>query len=123
MNGETFLFKPRPAMPPVYIGGAAPYALRRAARYGDGWASPSGGAEELRAPIAELKKLFRDARKAEPELLVPVNTAFADIAGLKDKISAFAEIGATRIAIVARYEDVDAFRRLAEAISRLAEDI
>ena len=36
-NGQPFLFRPRPARPPIYVGGAAPHALRRAAAYGDGW--------------------------------------------------------------------------------------
>ena len=30
-NGQPFLFRPRPARPPIYVGGAAPHALRRAA--------------------------------------------------------------------------------------------
>jgi len=36
-NGQPFLFRPRPAKPPLLVGGRAPHALERAARYGDGW--------------------------------------------------------------------------------------
>ena len=35
-NGQPFLFRPQPAKPPVYVGGAAPHALRRAAELADG---------------------------------------------------------------------------------------
>ena len=56
-NGQTFLFRPRPAPPPIYIGGAAPHALRRAAKYGDGWL-PMGMTpdklSEARADYAEF---------------------------------------------------------------------
>ena len=36
-NSQDFLFKPRPVAPPIYIGGRAPHALRRALRFGHGW--------------------------------------------------------------------------------------
>lgn len=120
LNGENFLFRPRPTIPPIYVGGTAPHALQRAARYGDGWAVPSGKPEELQAPLTELKRLFAEAGKGDPEVLVPLSAAAEEIGRLKDKISALAEIGATRIAIVARYESVDAFQRIAEASAQLS---
>src|SRR4030095_13682673 len=36
-HGQPFLFLPRPEKPPVLVGGRAPHALQRAARFGDGW--------------------------------------------------------------------------------------
>ncbi len=36
-NGQEFLFRPRPARPPIFVGGQPPHALERAVRYGDGW--------------------------------------------------------------------------------------
>jgi probable F420-dependent oxidoreductase len=41
VNGQPMLFLPRPARPPIYIGGKGEHALRRAARFADGWA-PTG---------------------------------------------------------------------------------
>jgi alkanesulfonate monooxygenase SsuD/methylene tetrahydromethanopterin reductase-like flavin-dependent oxidoreductase (luciferase family) len=35
-NGQAFLFKPRPPKPPILIGGRAPHAIERVAKYGDG---------------------------------------------------------------------------------------
>src|SRR4030095_11863336 len=37
LNGQDFLFLPRPARPEILVGGAAPHALARATRFGDGW--------------------------------------------------------------------------------------
>lgn len=71
---------------------------------------PSGGADELREPAGELRKLFRAAGKPEPEIVVPLRATADDIAGLKGRIDAFADIGATRIAINAPYGSADEFR-------------
>ena len=47
-NGQRFLFRPRPARPPILVGGAPPHALRRAVRWGDGWMPIGGGAPPTR---------------------------------------------------------------------------
>ena len=36
-TASRFLFLPRPARPPIFVGGAPPHALARVLRYGDGW--------------------------------------------------------------------------------------
>ena len=61
-NGQKFLFRPNPQKPPIYVGGQAPHALRRAVQYGDGWAVPSGEPDDLRAPIAELRGCSKTPR-------------------------------------------------------------
>ena len=120
INGQRFLFRPRPERPPIYVGGQAPHALRRAARYGDGWAVQSGDADALRAPAAELQRLFREAGKPEPEILVQLRVEIDEIAGLKDRIDALADIGVTRIASHAPHESAEEFRDIAERAARLA---
>lgn len=122
-NGQPFLFRPRPKKPPIYVGGRAPYALTRAARYGDGWAVQRGDPESLREPAAELQRLFEEAGKPRPEIIVPIGASADEIPGLNDRIAQYEEIGATRIAINARYATVDEFRRIAEGAARLGKDI
>ena len=37
MNGQAFLFRPKPVAPPIYVGGMTDRALERTIRCGDGW--------------------------------------------------------------------------------------
>jgi probable F420-dependent oxidoreductase len=41
-HGQPFLFLPRPAPPPIFVGGSPPHALTRTVRYGDGWIQGAG---------------------------------------------------------------------------------
>jgi probable F420-dependent oxidoreductase len=56
--------QPRPARsprPPIWVGGSSPAALRRTARYGDGWLPQSVGPNvELLATLRELRAEYRD---------------------------------------------------------------
>lgn len=51
---------PVPSKPvPIIVGGHSSPALRRAARFGDGWVSVKGEKEELKTMVAEINR-FRD---------------------------------------------------------------
>lgn len=64
-EGEFFsfrdvLFEPKPVQrprPPVWVGGNSRAALRRAARFGDGWCPWRLGPDELRRGLDELRSL------------------------------------------------------------------
>jgi len=70
-HGEFFDFdrivvSPRPAHPiPLYFGGAAPIALRRTARIGDGWIGAGNTPEEVPGLMAELARLRQAAGRAD----------------------------------------------------------
>jgi len=52
---------------PIYVGGATKPAIRRAARYGDGWLPVIHSMEEIKGALAELNKLRREfGRENEP---------------------------------------------------------
>ena len=63
-KGEFFEFKnikmtPEPIQkphPPIWLGGFTPAAIRRAARYGDGFTQPGANREVFDRYVAELKK-------------------------------------------------------------------
>ncbi len=52
---------------PIYVGGTTKPALRRAARYGDGWLGIVHTMEEIKGIVAELNALRREfGREKEP---------------------------------------------------------
>ncbi len=120
LNGQRFLFLPRPARPPILIGGAPPHAFRRAVRYGDGWMPmipKAGDPELLRAPIATLRDQMAAAGKPPPEVAVLTELPLDDSAATAARLRAFAAVGATRVAHAWRYPDVAAFAAAARALA------
>jgi alkanesulfonate monooxygenase SsuD/methylene tetrahydromethanopterin reductase-like flavin-dependent oxidoreductase (luciferase family) len=67
----------RPAMPvpPVWVGGASPGALRRAVRYGDGWLSGLQPPEEFAAGRRQLFELADQAGRPRPRTGVGLHAA------------------------------------------------
>jgi probable F420-dependent oxidoreductase len=117
-HGQRFLFRPRPPAPPIFVGGAAPHALERAVRFGDGWMPMGGDPGALAAPIAELARQAKEAGRGPLEvaclLPLPAEEPAAATAG---RLRALREVGVTRaIAALGRYRDADAFRRAAERL-------
>lgn len=96
---------PRPVQsprPPIWVGGSSPAALRRAARYGDGWLPQSLGPDP--ALIGTLRRLRDELRGGAPidvgglaeflyvgtppeELVLPPNTQ----SGPADKVAAYVQ--------------------------------
>ncbi len=70
-HGEFFDFdrivvSPKPSHPiPLYFGGAAPIALRRTARIGDGWIGTGNTPEEVPGVMAELARLRQEAGRSD----------------------------------------------------------
>jgi probable F420-dependent oxidoreductase len=116
-NGQKFLFLPRPPRPALLVGGAAPQALARAARFGDGWMPIGGKPADLAPHAARLRELFLAAGKPAPELAVMTRLPLEDPARAADLARAWAELGATRLIHASRYADSAELARSAEAIA------
>ena len=57
---------PVPTEPvPIYIGGTSEHALRRAAKFGDGWVGMYGSVDELGETIATLRRYREEAGRAD----------------------------------------------------------
>ena len=110
-HGQRFLFLPRPPRPPIYVGGAGPHALARAARFGDGWIPMALNADSLRAPIAELRERFTAAGKGEPAVVVLAGFSRKDPSAAAAGAHGFAEAGATHLVFAERYADEHDFCR------------
>jgi probable F420-dependent oxidoreductase len=117
-NGQPFLFRPRPARPLIFVGGAAPQAIRRSARYGDGWMPMGNDPALLRPLIHQLRAQMAGAGKPNAEVVVLTSLALNNGAQASDQIQRWGEIGATRVVHASRYPDAAAFSRAAEALRR-----
>ena len=116
-NGRRFLFRPRPARPPILVGGAPPHALRRAVRWGDGWMPVGGSADALRGPIAELAAMAASAGKPPPVVTTMMTLPLDDPPRAADQAAALRAVGVTGIVHAWRYPDADAFARAAETMA------
>ena len=107
-NGQEFLFKPRPARPPVLIGGRAPHAIRRALRYGDGWMPMAQKPEQIEADVAAY---FEEARATNAQASVTVMGGLpSNDAGLaRQTLAAYADMGVERFVCAMRYSDVSEY--------------
>ena len=121
-NGQRFLFRPRPARPPILVGGAPPHALERALRYRAGWMPMGGEPEKLRAPIARLRADAAAAGAPVPEVVVLTALPLDDPARAHERVAEFTEVGATRIVHgMGRYTDAEAYRGCVEALAKLTD--
>ncbi|MBI3767406.1 MAG: TIGR03619 family F420-dependent LLM class oxidoreductase [Deltaproteobacteria bacterium] len=116
-NGQRFLFRPRPSRPPILVGGAAPHALRRAARFGDGWMPMARDAAALRPDVERLRALMADAGKPAPAVVVLTALPLHDPAAAMARAREFLAAGATHLVHAARYDDADAFRRAVDVLA------
>jgi probable F420-dependent oxidoreductase len=118
-NGQPFLFRPRPRRPPIFVGGAPPHALARAARFGDGWMPIGGEPAHLAPSIERLRALAAEAGRPTPEVVAMTILPLDEPAAARARVAAYADAGVTRIVHAAGRYDLDGFRRAADALGAL----
>jgi len=68
---------------PVYVGGDSPHAMRRAARFGDGWLSRAPAIDDVIALIPQLREVLeREERSSEGFEILAMCPEATDVAGL-----------------------------------------
>src|SRR3954471_19895554 len=102
---DTIQTWPKPVQkphPPVILGGAFPWAARRAVRYGDGWYpnAASGKPEEY---MPALRKMAQEAGRDPASLPVTIGGAPDD----PDKLKRFRDLGAARVNVTLMSETRD----------------
>jgi probable F420-dependent oxidoreductase len=115
--GQRFLFLPRPKRPPIYVGGAGRSALRRAARFGDGWMPNGGDPQKLRPAISELRELFAAAGKTAPEVIALTSLPLDEPDKATERVGSLAAVGVTAVVHASRYADGAAFARSTETLA------
>jgi probable F420-dependent oxidoreductase len=97
VNFDTMMTWPKPVQkphPPVILGGAFPWAARRAIRYGNGWYpnAASGNPEEY---LPAFRRMAQEAGRDPASLPVTIGGAPDDL----DKLKRLRDLGATRVNI------------------------
>jgi probable F420-dependent oxidoreductase len=119
-NGQPFLFLPRPARPPLFIGGAPPHAFSRALTHRAGW-MPMGLDPDALAPlVTELRGAAARAGVGPPEVAVLTRLPLEDHRAARDLAGRYDDAGATRLIHGERYADAAAFMRVLDALAALA---
>jgi probable F420-dependent oxidoreductase len=119
-NGQPFLFRPRPARPPLFVGGNPPHAFRRVLAHGGGWLPIGLDPERLRPQVAALREQAAAAGVESPPVAVMTTLPLDDPSAAADLVRRYAEAGATRIIHGARYADASAFRARLERLAEIA---
>jgi probable F420-dependent oxidoreductase len=110
----SFVFLPRPARPPIWVGGNGENAIRRVLEFGDGW-HPMLRAPELRPAAARLRQRAREAGRFEPEIIVRRGFKMDSADAARARVDQERDAGATYlIADFGRYADGAEFRTKAE---------
>lgn len=110
-NGQPFVFRPNPTRPTFWIGGAAPHALERTVRLGDGWMPMTDDPEKLRAPAETLRQRFEEAGRGRPGIAAFGGLGRGSQEEDLDRLSELEDIGVTDYIQGARYDDLDGFLR------------
>ena len=116
VNGQPFLFRPRPPRPPIYVGGSAPHALRRAAAPGGGGLPIGMTPERLPGARAEYEEICAAAGRPAGETVVMGDLPLDDTGAAARVLRGFREGGASRFVLFGRYADSDDFRRRLDAL-------
>ena len=120
-NGQPFLFRPRPARPPVYVGGRPPHAFARAATYGDGWMPMRMTPERLPSARVEYAEHCEAAGKEVGDIVVVGELPLDDTGAAAAVLAGFNEGGAARSILSGRYADADDYRRRLDALQTAAD--
>jgi probable F420-dependent oxidoreductase len=85
---------------PVLVGGNTPPALRRAARWGDGWFGWNLTVDELQATVATLDRLLAENGRTRDGFVLQTGILHtADGEGLTDYVGACADAGLDRLVL------------------------
>ncbi len=116
-NGQSFYFRPRPARPPLFLGGSPAHAFRRALAHRGGWMPMGLTPDALREPAATLRAQAASANLPPPEIAVLTTLPLADPAATRATIARYADAGATRLLHAERYPDLDGVRRALDGLA------
>ncbi|MCC5887117.1 MAG: TIGR03619 family F420-dependent LLM class oxidoreductase [Gammaproteobacteria bacterium] len=121
-NGQAFLFRPRPARPPILVGGSGPHALARVIAYGDAWLPMPAPLEELAAAKRALVDMAAKAGRPEPSLTL-LGRVGRDVDAGARTLADYRELGAERTIASTRYDDAEDYLRWLDGLVAMRDRV
>jgi probable F420-dependent oxidoreductase len=101
VNFDPMMAWPKPVQkpyPPIIVGGAFPYAARRAVRYGDGWIPLASRATQY-GDVFEVVPKFRDMLKEAGRDAATCPISLLDSPEDPDTLKRYRDLGVVRVVI------------------------
>jgi probable F420-dependent oxidoreductase len=105
-HGQTFLFKPRPPKPPILVGGRAPFAIERAAKFGDGWFPIARTPKDIASALPRYRELTDEAGKPAGQITASARLPLADQMETRHLLAEYQELGVNRLVCGFTYDTV-----------------
>jgi probable F420-dependent oxidoreductase len=118
-NGQEFLFLPRPAKPPLLVGGAPPHALRRAVHFADGWLPMGLSPEAIARHMRTYHAMCSDAGKPPGTVTLMRGLPLSEPPAARDLLAEYAAVGVERLVCGVRYDTADEYRAQIAALADL----
>lgn len=116
-NGQVFLFKPRPVKPPILIGGRAPHAIERAAKYGDGWLPMARTPEDVASALEVYRRLTEAGKRPPGQITVNTRLPLDDRAKSRELCAQYRNLGVDRLVCGVAYNTLEEFRGQLERLA------
>lgn len=96
-NGQPIRFRPRPARPPLYIGGSPDIAIPRAVRYGEGWIPVLQSPEDLQPQVARMAEMAEAAGRNRLGTIMMKTLPLEERQAAIDMAAAYRDAGADHL--------------------------
>ncbi|NND67738.1 MAG: TIGR03619 family F420-dependent LLM class oxidoreductase [Halioglobus sp.] len=117
LNGQPFLFKPRPPKPPILVGGAPPHALRRAVELGDGWMPMAKNPAQIIKAVGEYRKLTAELGKPPGNVTVLTYLPLDEPDRAKALLDGYRAMEVDRVVAGLGYSDIESYSAQLEILA------
>jgi len=117
LNEQQFLFRPRPKKPPILIGGAAPHAIERAVKYGDGWLPMQLSPEQLKPLIKQYREQTQEQGRPDPQVVAFTTLPTNNKNQCQDIMAAYRQAGASTLVHSQKYDEAEDLIAAMEVLS------
>jgi probable F420-dependent oxidoreductase len=117
--GQPFIFDPRPPAPPIYIGGSAPQALRRALLFGHGWLPMARDPRALAGDLALYQTLAAEMGGTPGPVTVMAALPLDDRPRAGALLREYQDLGIERLVCAVRYATAEEYAERLDALTQV----